>query len=76
MLTRHLALQRHTLAQQAVERSTSLFVTLGNLHFYKSGSCPSELQVGAYALQTTETSTYEPALGVLVSWHQLERPMI
>ncbi|KAL0052476.1 hypothetical protein WJX82_002806 [Trebouxia sp. C0006] len=35
---------RHTLALEAVERCITLFMTLGNLHWFTSATCPPQLE--------------------------------
>lgn len=41
-----LGLQKHTLALEAVERCITLFMALGNLHWFTAATCPPELKVG------------------------------
>lgn len=38
-------LQKHTLALEAVERCITLFMILGNLHWFTAATCPPELKV-------------------------------
>ena len=38
-------LQKHTLALEAVERCITLFMALGNLHWFTAATCPPDLQV-------------------------------
>ena len=44
-------LQKHTLALEAVERCITLFMALGNLHWFTATTCPPELKVSLF-LQT------------------------
>ena len=38
-------LQKHTLALEAVERCITLFMILGNLHYFTPDKCPAHLEV-------------------------------
>lgn len=38
-------LQKHTLALEAVERCITLFMALGNLHWFTAATCPPDLKV-------------------------------
>ena len=40
-----LVLQKHTLALEAVERCITLFMALGNLHWFTAATCPPDLKV-------------------------------
>lgn len=43
-------MQRHTLALEAVERCITLFMALGNLHWFTPATCPPQLEVGSCIL--------------------------
>lgn len=40
-----LVLQKHTLALEAVERCITLFMALGNLHWFTAATCPPDQKV-------------------------------
>lgn len=41
----YVCVQRHTLALEAVERCITLFMALGNLHWFTPATCPPQLEV-------------------------------
>ena len=57
--------QRNTLALEAVERCITLFMVLGNLHWFTPATCPPHLEVSRPSLLPPAPGLF-PMLFVLV----------